>query len=646
MKCRFSSIAAAIVAVVLVTSFAYASDSTPPAKTHAMTMKAKTPPPPTVEEQIQSLRQALQNQGSQIESLKQDLADKDTRLKKAEDAASAAEAAAAKAQAAASAENTAESENAAVVTTLQGAVTGLKADQTTLAVKVSKVSANLQSPPNSTEPGAPAVIAMAPFNAVNEAIAPVRVFPVGGVKTNHAPAFKAGGVGFDPYGFIKATVVEDSSDPSGDDFPLPGFLSANSGPNGDPEFHIKARSSRVGSNFSWYDADHKWDITGKIEMDFEGNFNRSDNRNVSTIRSNNPSIRLAWGRMDYNFDKNNTFSALFGQDWTLYGSSTMPNILETTFFGAYYGFLYERDPQMRVGFTHKSGGFTLMPEFAINLPASGIPPSAANISNELGYGERQGPDSNQPNYQARLLGQWQLDHAPGVAPAQIIFSGFEGKRAANVLSSAIPTAYAATFANGVSVSSKQDGWDGEFQLPTRWFTLIGKYYDGSDLRWFFAGQAYDYFTDTAGLTDLGSAASDDGGSTVVLGTNASGQQVVAPERPVRAAGGVIQLGLPLSRIFNSNPAGRNAGWTLYATYGVDQAKERDVNRAATSASRHGGTVAAGTLNYRLDRWISFSFEQSLYTEHANPEEALPLFKGYHSREWNDVREEFGPVFAF
>jgi hypothetical protein len=508
----------------------------------------------------------------------------------------------------------------------------------------------MQSPPHPTEPGAPAVIAQAPSKEINVAISPVRVFPVGGVKTDRNPAFKADGVGLDPYGFVKATAVFDSSDPSGDDFPLPGFLSANSGPNGDPEFHLKARATRLGLNLNWYDPSTKWDITGKIEMDFEGNFNRSDNRNVSTIRSSNPSLRLAWGRMDYHFDKNNSVSALFGQDWTLYGSSTMPNILETTFFGAYYGFLYERDPQMRVGFTHKSGGFTIMPEFAINLPASGNPPSAANISNELGYGERQGPDSDRPNYQARIVGQWQLDHAPGVAPAQIVFSGFDGKRTANALSSAVTAtapAYATTFSHGVSASSKQDGWDAEFQLPTRWFTLVGKYYAGSDLRWFFAGQAYSFYSDTTGLTATATVASDDGGSNIILGTNAAHQQVVAPERPVRAAGGVVQLGLPLSRIFHADPAGRNAGWTLYATYGVDQAKERDVNRATTSASRHGATVAAGTLNYKLDKWISFTFEQSLYTEHANTEQSvLPLFKGVQSREWNDVREEFGPVFVF
>jgi len=655
MILKFKTAAAALMAVALVATAAHASDPTPTVKKHVATKKAANKPAgPTVEEQIETLRQALANQGTEIESLKSNLSDKDARLKQAEQAAADAENAAAKAQATASAGQQSVTENAAAVNTLQGAVTDLKADQTTLAVKVQKVSVNLQSPPNPTEPGAPAAIATAPSKSVNSAISPVRVFPVGSVEVNRKPAFKAAGVGFDPYGFIKSTAVWDSSDPDGDDFPLPGFLttevagSAIGGPNGDPEFHVKARSSRVGLNFSIYDPNPKWNITGKLEMDFEGNFNRSDNRNVSTIRSSNPSLRLAYGRMDYSFDKNNTISALFGQDWSLYATNTIPNILETTFFGAYYGILETREAQMRVGFAHKSGGFTMMPEFSINVPASGIPPAAADISQQLGYGEREGPDSDRPNYQARLLGEWQLDSAKGVAPAQVIVSAFNGKRASNVTAAEVPAAYATTFAKGVTGSSVQDGWDGGFQLPTRWFTLVGNYYDGSDLRWFFAGQAYSYYNDTTGLTAVTTATAEDGNS-IDFGTTASGVQEVVPERPVRAAGGFVQLGLPLSRIFNANPAGRNAGWTLYATYGVDQAKQRDADKAAgAGASRHQGSMAAGTLNYSLNKWLSFSFEQTLYTEKDQVEvgRPLPTFKGHPSREWNDVREEFGPVFLF
>jgi len=510
-------------------------------------------------------------------------------------------------------------------------------------VPAANVRANVQQPPGPTEPGVPSLVERVPSQTINQALTPVRVFPVGAVKLDGHPSFRADGVGVTPYGFIKTTVIHDSSSPNGDDFPLPGFIT-DTGPNGSPEFHVKVRSSRFGADFSWYDSNPKWLLTGRVEADFEGNFNRSDNRNLSSVRSNNPSLRLAWARMDYRFNAANAFSALFGQDFTIYGSSTLPNMLETTGLGVGFGSLYTRDPQVRVGFTHTSGGLTLMPELAINLPASGLAPSAAFVSNELGYGERQGPDSDRPNVQGRLVGQWQLDHAPGVPAAQLIVSGFEGKRTATVLASGVPTDYQAAFPTGANASSKQDGWDAEWQLPTRWFTLAGKVYSGSDLRWFFAGQFYSYFNDTAGLTNTVTVTSQDGGSSLVFGTNASEQQIVAPERPVRAAGGFTQLGLPLSRIFNANPAGRNAGWSLYFLYGEDQAKARDADRMG--GTRHQSSMTLGTLNYKFNRWLSFSYEQSIFATHANPELPLPLFKGVPSKEWKDVREEGGPIFFF
>ena len=511
-------------------------------------------------------------------------------------------------------------------------------------VRVS-ASARAQAPPNPTEPGAPSQVEKLPTAAAISAIVPVRALPVGGIGRDViVPAFKSNGVGFTPYGLIKATLIEDSSSPNGDDFPLPGFL-CDTGPDGSPEFHIKARSSRVGANLSWNDSSPKWSMTGKVEMDFEGNFNRSDNRNISSVRSSNPSLRLAWARLDFSPNPKNVISALFGQDWTPFGSSTLPNILETTSLGIGYGILYERTPQMRIGYTHKGAKFQIMPEFALVLPAVGLAPSAANISQQLGYGERQGADSNRPDLEGRLVGQWQLDHAPMVPPAQIILSAEHGNRTAIVLASAIPAAYQKTFATGAKGSSHTDGWDFEWQLPTRYATLIGKFYSGADLRYFLVNQLYSYFNDTAGLTNLASLSSEDGSSTVILGTNASGQQVVAPERAIRTEGGFVQLGVPLSRIFHAQPTGRNAGWSFYALYGIDQAKTRDLNRLGGS-SRRFGTMAVGTLNYSLNRWVSFSFEQSLYTTHANPYQPLPLFRGVPSREWNDVREEFGPVFNF
>ena len=558
-----------------------------------------------IQEQVQALRQQLEEQAGQISGLKNDLADKDTQLKNALRTASDAQAKASEAQAKATEAQATADKAQAAATAQQQAVseTASAVERLNEAAIAAKKTAQVAPGP---APSENAVVKQQPaVTTVNAALTPLRTLPVGGVGKNEAnPPIKADGVGITPYGFIKVTGVEDSSSPGGDDFPLPGFVTADTGPDGAPEFHIKARSTRFGMNFDWYDPSTSWVITGRIEGDFEGNFNRSDNRNISTMRSSNPSIRLAWARLDYHPNSTNTFSGLFGQDWTIFGASTLPNILETTGVGIGFGGLWERDPQMRFAYTHKFAGFAITPEIALDLPSAGLTPSAANVSNELGYGERQGPDSNRPEIQGRIVGQWQLDHAKGVAPAQIIFSGFNGKRTATVLASAIAAsapAYASTFATGAVASSKQDGWDGEWQLPTRWFTLTGKVYSGSDLRWFFAGQLYSFFNDTKGLTNTVEVASIDGASDIVLGTTSGGQQVVAPERPVRASGGFAQLGLPLSRIFNANPSGRNSGWSILALYGVDQAKARDVDELG-EASRKDSTMAVGTLNYKMNKW--------------------------------------------
>ena len=205
------------------------------------------------------------------------------------------------------------------------------------------------------------------------------------------------------------------SDPRGDDFIVPGFLNADTGPNTNPEFHIKARATRMGSRFEWPDMNGKMTITGQIEADFEGNFSRADNRNVSSIRSNALQLRLAYGRIDYAAsDKTDLFFEA-GQDWTIFGSSALMNLFETTFFGAYWGNIYERSPQFRVGLVQKLGGsrnFKFSPEFAIMMPSEGNAPADSvtctvtragarqqactfvnGLGNQLGYGERQGADS-------------------------------------------------------------------------------------------------------------------------------------------------------------------------------------------------------------------------------------------------------------
>ena len=549
------------------------------------------------------------------------------------------------------------------------------------------------SPAAAPPPSGPAVIA---------AIAPTRVLPVDPPKREGMiPDIKIGPVRLKPYGFFKTSVVYDSSQPRGDDFPLPGFVYGDTGPNASPEFHVKARSSRFGSNFEWLDPSTKLTITGKIEFDFEGNFSAADNRNVSTMRSNMPSLRLAYGRLDYAATDATTIFGVFGQDWTPFGSSTLPNTLETTGVGIAFGSLYERDPQVRGGFVHNFGGsrnVKLLAEAAALMPAFGDVPSSSNyqipgttagnnvynvfapgtttvigtvtvpqtantglgLAEQLGYGERQGADSAQPEAEARAVLQFQLDKAPGVAPAQLIISGLNGERVATVLHSAIPVApngsglpsnfYQAAFPTGVQVSSKQYGVSYEAQMPTRWATLLLSYYHGADLRYFFAGQLYSYYNNTVaeGLKNTVTAPSIDGSAAVVFG-NAGGVPTVAAQNPVRADGGFVELGLPLSRWFNANPKGRNAGWTMNLHYGLDDANAADERKLNPNGQRDKSDWMFGNLQYKLNAWVTFGYEQSLYRTRALPNAAgvyTTLFQGVPSREWKDVRSELATIFTF
>ncbi|HEX6729592.1 MAG TPA: hypothetical protein VF074_06265, partial [Pyrinomonadaceae bacterium] len=165
------------------------------------------------------------------------------------------------------------------------------------------------------------------------AVAPVRLLGIDTPKRDGLiPDIKLGtGARLKLYGIFKTSIIHDSSSPQGNDFPVP-LLAADTGPNGSPEFHLRARGLRLGANFEWLDPAPKFTITGKLEFDFEGNFTRVNNRNISSIRSSQPSIRLAWVRIDRRFNDKTSAFALFGQDWSPFLSSTMPNMVENTNF--------------------------------------------------------------------------------------------------------------------------------------------------------------------------------------------------------------------------------------------------------------------------------------------------------------------------
>jgi hypothetical protein len=536
-----------------------------------------------------------------------------------------------------------------------------------------------------------------PPPAVVPAVAPVRVLPIDPPrKDGLVPAFKAGAVRVTPYGFIKATAAHDSSMPNGDDFPFIGLFTGsatgnqNTGPTKDPEFHIKARGSRFGTNFEWPDASPKLTFTGRVEADFEGNFSVAHNRNVSSLRSNALSLRLAYVRMDYAASENSDFYFEGGQDWTLFGSSALPNLLETTFFGAYYGNVYERSPQMMVGWVQKLGGsLKISPAFAIMMPSSAQVESGATnafssagaangVAGQLGEAEREGADSDRPEYEGRLAVQFRLDKAPGVAPAQLIWSGFYAKRTSIVAGAVMKpsgdllpagctgtpaevnlcASYAAALPNGYTATSKMYGNQLALQLPTRWFTLVASAYKGGDLRFMFGGQANSFNTDYGGLVSTSAIKFEtmDGLGNAAVACSVTPDPVtgcpidsvvVAPERPIRSFGGFINLGLPLSRWFNANPQGHNAGWQLYLHAGKDQMVHRDISTAHLAGSNNllMGKLVAASLYYKVNPWCMFGIEQSTYAtrlkNHLNY-----LIAGSESNEWQDHRTEFGPVFTF
>ncbi len=497
-----------------------------------------------------------------------------------------------------------------------------------------------QSPGAQTTPGVAGIVA---------AVAPIRVLQLDPPKRDGLiPDLKLGsGARLKPYGFFKASLVHDTSSPGGNDFPLPLFL-GDTGPGGSPEFHIKARAFRIGANFEWLEPAPRMVITGRVEFDFEGDFPRTTNRSIPTIRSSQPSLRLAWARIDRALTEKATGFALFGQDWTPFGSSTVPNTIETTVFHAGYGNIYGRAPQFRLGVNYNAGGarsLKFQPEFALVLPAFGNTP--ANVADQLGFGERQGADSNRPEIQGRFVTQFQLDRSPGVVPAQFVVSFTQARRRAVVRAADVPAAFRAAFTTGAEVESERYGYTAEIQLPTAFVTLVGKYYSGADLRFYLGGQLFSTFNDIAGLTGTAAAPSIDGSSTVIFGFE-NGTPVVAPQRPVRGQGGFVNMGFPLSRIFDADPKGRNAGWTAYLHYGYDQATARDARRFGGRAK---SDVFMGSVHYRLNAFVTFALEESLFrTRAANnsrfAEGGLPLFRGLPSRETHNFRSEFATIFTF
>jgi hypothetical protein len=143
MTIKMKAIAAAVLAAGLAGSSAFAADPppAPAAKKHAKAATKPKPEPAATAAELQELKQQMQQQ---IDALKNQLSDRDVQLKQAQDAAAAAQASADRAATAASAQQQAVTDNASAVNTLQGTVSDLKLNQTSLATTIQDSQASVK----------------------------------------------------------------------------------------------------------------------------------------------------------------------------------------------------------------------------------------------------------------------------------------------------------------------------------------------------------------------------------------------------------------------------------------------------------------------------------------------------------------------
>jgi hypothetical protein len=502
------------------------------------------------------------------------------------------------------------------------------------------------------------------------AVTPVRVLPIDVPKQGGLiPDIKLGsGASLKLYGFFKASAVEDTASSGGptfgsNDFPLP-LLLADTGPTSDPQFHIKARSFRIGSQFEWAPKNSDLVLTGKVEADYEGDFTNANSVNISSVRNGQFRTRLAWARVDTKLGGTLPWFALFGQDWALY-SSSLPNIYETTGTAIGMGALWERVPQFRTGVQFHSGDLKIQPEFAIVLPVAGS--SLLTDEQRARFGDRAGAESNEPALESRIVLQFPLSHNwLNVAPAQLIVSGHHARINEIIpitsLSAAVvpgstgcatpPCSLLTTFPHGIQDGNPQNIWTAEAQLPTPWVTWVTKFYRGDDMRFPFAGQLNDVFTDLNGTTSVGSALSFTGKSIpfgCLGGTaaplNCNGNPItIGSLRPIRGQGGFSELTFPLSRIFHADPSGHNAGWSLHVMYGTDRANAADTRRPGGNGLVRTDLDTA-SLNYKVNSWMTIVNEVS-YIDTRAANRGGKLFRGLPATQAHSWRNEFGTIFTF
>jgi hypothetical protein len=94
---------------------------------------------------------------------------------------------------------------------------------------------------------------------------------------------------------------------------------------------------------------------------------------------------------------------------------------------------------------------------------------------------------------------------------------------------------------------------------------------------------------------------------------------------------------------------RNAGWRACLYYGFDEAPPQHARRFSPVRGR--SDLFSGNVQYKLNPWVTFAFEQGYYRTRAANRSAsdfggLPLFREIPSYTSHNVRSEFATIFTF
>ncbi len=270
--------------------------------------RRKAPPRPSVETQIQQLREEME---TQINQLRQQLNDRDAQLQAAQQSAAAANAAAAQAQQQAQQQQQQTTENASAVSNLQGAVSDLKTNSTSLASSIQETQTNLTK------------------------------------KIEHPDEIYYKGITISPAGsFIEAATVYRSAAIGGDiNTQFTGIPLENSNAAQLSEFYGTGRQSRLAIKATGRLA--TVDMTGYYEMDWLGTGITSNNNqsNSYVLRQ-----RQLWARAAFH----NGWSITGGQMWSLAtetthgldnGTEILPSVIDPQYVA---GFVWTRQYGFRV----------------------------------------------------------------------------------------------------------------------------------------------------------------------------------------------------------------------------------------------------------------------------------------------------------